>query len=178
MRMLLSRRSPPEAVALGFAIGVGVAFLPVIGMQMLLAALLAAAFKASPFVAMALVWISNPLTFVPLFAFTYRIGTLFVDGPGVERVREQLVKLLVRLDRHALFDLPSQLLEWMKIGRDVFGALLIGGFLAGGVSAVLCYPVVLKLVRLYRRRRDNARRVRLSRRNQTPPREAGPSGDL
>ena len=64
----------PQALALGVAIGLFLAFTPTLGVQMLLAAVLAAGLRASKAAALAAVWISNPLTAAPIYAATYGVG--------------------------------------------------------------------------------------------------------
>lgn len=160
VRLLMSSRSRPEAIALGFSIGLVVGFLPLIGLQMALAALLAALLKANPAIAMIPVWVTNPATIMPIYLFCYRIGTLWVDGPAEGRVQAQLALIFRKLDRHALYDIPSQLRDWALIGRDIFLPLLIGGSLVGLLAGLAAYPVMLRVVRRYRLRRERARHLR------------------
>ncbi len=69
----INRRS----VAKGVAIGLLIAFLP-LPFQMLLAVLLSIFFKANLPIAVVLTWITNPLTFLPINYFIYKVGELFV----------------------------------------------------------------------------------------------------
>jgi len=61
-------------------IGVFSALLP-IPLQMGLAALLAVRFHCNLPLSVVLVWISNPVTYVPIFYFTYRIGAWILGMP-------------------------------------------------------------------------------------------------
>lgn len=61
-------------------IGLFCAFLPV-PLQMLLAGALAVASRRNLPISLALVWVSNPLTFVPMFYFAYRLGAWLLDMP-------------------------------------------------------------------------------------------------
>ncbi len=70
----LNRNSSAAAVF----IGVFVAFLP-IPSQMIVAAVLALMFRANLPLAVALVWITNPLTMVPMFYGTYQLGSFLLD---------------------------------------------------------------------------------------------------
>lgn len=65
----LNRRS----VSLAAFVGIGCAFVP-IPIQMALAGLLSIWLRCNLPVAVALVWISNPLTFAPIFYFAYWVG--------------------------------------------------------------------------------------------------------
>jgi uncharacterized protein (DUF2062 family) len=62
-----------HSVAKAFAIGLFVAWLPIPG-QMVVAAFAALYLRANLAISVALVWITNPLTWVPLFYFAYRVG--------------------------------------------------------------------------------------------------------
>jgi uncharacterized protein len=73
----LSRRS----VAMAFAVGLFAAWIPVPG-QMVIATTSALFFRAHLPIAVALVWLTNPLTMPPLFYFAYRVGLGFLDRPS------------------------------------------------------------------------------------------------
>jgi uncharacterized protein (DUF2062 family) len=70
----INRRSAAGAVF----IGLFVAFLP-IPFQMLLAAVLAMVARCNLPIAVALVWITNPLTIAPMLYFSYRLGAWLMD---------------------------------------------------------------------------------------------------
>lgn len=65
----INRRSLAGAAFIGVFVGL----LP-IPMQMALAALLSVQFRCNLPLSVVLVWLSNPLTYVPIFYFAYRIG--------------------------------------------------------------------------------------------------------
>jgi uncharacterized protein (DUF2062 family) len=69
----LNRNSSAAAVF----IGIFVAFLPIPG-QMFAAALLALIFAANLPLAIALVWITNPITIVPIFYGAYELGSFLL----------------------------------------------------------------------------------------------------
>lgn len=73
----VSRRS----VSGGIAVGLFVGLLPIPG-QTPLAILAALLLQINLPLAVVSLWISNPLTFVPLFYFAYRIGALLLDIPA------------------------------------------------------------------------------------------------
>ena len=72
----LNRRS----VARAFSIGLFCTFLPIPG-QMVVAATLAILFAANLPLAVFLVWISNPITFAPIFLFCYLVGSWVLGTP-------------------------------------------------------------------------------------------------
>lgn len=71
-----------HSVSGAFFIGLFTAFLPLLG-QMPIAAALALMFRVNMPIAVALVWISNPLTMPPIFYATYEFGRWLLDTPAV-----------------------------------------------------------------------------------------------
>ena len=67
-------RGKPVFVAKGLAVGVFAGCFPFFGIQSLLGILLATLCRGSKVAALAATWISNPLTYVPLYVFNYKIG--------------------------------------------------------------------------------------------------------
>ena len=127
----LNRRSLSGAAF----IGISISFVP-IPMQMLVAAVAAVRFKCNLPLSLTLIWISNPLTYVPMFYFSYRVGTwaLGMSRTVPEQVTvawfvEQLIPLWVGAVMSGLF----------------FGAM---GFL------IVRLLWRLAVVRSWRRRRD------------------------
>lgn len=72
----INRRSLAGAAFIGIFCG----FLP-IPFQMAVAALLALKFRCNLPFSVVLVWFSNPVTYVPVFYFTYRVGAWFLETP-------------------------------------------------------------------------------------------------
>lgn len=71
-----------HSVSVAFAVGLFVAFLPIPG-QIPLAALAALWLRCNLPLAIALVWISNPLTFPVIFYAAYKVGLWFLDAPYI-----------------------------------------------------------------------------------------------
>lgn len=69
-----------HSVSVAFAVGLFLAFLPIPG-QIPLAAMLAFWLRCNLPLAVALVWISNPLTFPVIFFFCYKLGLWFLEEP-------------------------------------------------------------------------------------------------
>ena len=72
-----------HSVSGAFFVGIFTAFLPILG-QMPIAALLALACRANLPIAIALVWISNPVTMPAIFYGSYELGQWLLDSPAVE----------------------------------------------------------------------------------------------
>lgn len=137
----LNRRSASGA----FAVGLFVAFIP-IPLQMVIAAALAILTRVNLVIAVALVWITNPLTIPPMFYSAYRLGAWLLDQP----VRQV----------HFEFNL-----EWfMGELAAIWQPLLLGSFILGTLSGALGFALIrglwrLRLTRvLARRKRDRQER--------------------
>jgi len=136
----LNRRS----VAGGLALGIFVAFIPAPG-QMIIAAALSMWLRVNLPLAVATVWITNPITMPPIFYFTYKVGTWMLSSWPFNIVFELS---------------PTD--DWLlhTIG-GVGGALIVGSLATGLVCALLTYLIVRFIWRLYviaevRRRRRMA----------------------
>jgi len=118
----LNRRSFAGAIA----VGLFVAFIPLPG-QMLISAALAIIFRVNIVIAVAMVWISNPITMPPMFYAAYSVGNLFFDIPIEAKATEFNIKTLVAELKHG----------WQPF--------LLGCFVLGSASSCLGYI----LARLY-----------------------------
>ena len=123
------------------AVGVFCSFLP-IPFQMLLAAIAAIAFRFNILVAVPTVWISNPLTFAPIFYFCYRIGAAILD--------------IQTSDFN--FELSY---DWLLTEMlDIWQPFLLGCLVVGTVSAIASYLLMQFLWRYHIWTRIKTRRNR------------------
>lgn len=138
----LNRRS----VSLGTLVGLFCAFLPM-PFQMLPAAVLAILLRCNLPVAVALVWLSNPLTMPPMMYFCYRVGAWL-------------------LDRHVEPGGVHLNWEWLSANMGNIGyPLLVGSVLCGLVAGLVGMLLVrvswrMHVVSRWRLRREQ-RRLRL-----------------
>ena len=140
----LHRRSAAGAAF----IGLFCAFIPV-PIQMLIAAALAVAFRCNLPMAVALVWISNPVTFPPMIYFAYRLGAWLLD---------------MRLET----DSVHMDLGWWIANLDNIGIpMLVGSLVCGWVAGVTGFVLVRVLWRFHVIRRWRERRVLRRRRPRT-----------
>jgi len=136
-------------------IGLFCAFIPVPS-QMLLAAVLAVASRCNLPLAVAWVWITNPLTIPPMFYFCYRLGAWLLD-----------MKVEV-----ATIELSW---TWLSANIGAIGyPMLIGGLVCGWVAGLTGMVVVRILWRFHVIRRWRERREARARRQ--PSRAAGSTG--
>ena len=155
---VLHANDPPHALALGLAIGVFVAMTPTIGAQMVIAAAIAASFRANKILAMAAVWISNPVTMLPIYSVNWQIGRYFVEAGMVDdesAVQAQITRIIERIG--GMSNLFLHLLDkafWSEVLRLVWALgieLWIGSFLVGFVCALPSYLIARWIITAYRR---------------------------
>ncbi len=113
----LNRRSVSGAVA----VGLFVMYLPPLG-QMFVAAAVAIFFRVNLPIAVALVWITNPLTMPPMYYFAYRLGAWLLGQPT------------------APFEMEFWL-EWRN-WLSILAPLSLGALLCAMISSFLGYFIV------------------------------------
>jgi len=135
---LLRLRGNPKTVAKGLAVGVFAGCFPFFGLQSLVGIFLATVFDGSKVAAMAATWISNPLTYVPLFVFNYKIGKF----------------LLGTKDTEFLLDLKS-FTAFKELGPAFAITLLTGCAIVGFILAFITYFYSLAILERLKTRRNS-----------------------
>lgn len=133
------------AIARGIAVGVFAGMFPIFGFQILASVLLATWVRGNKLAAAAATWVSNPFTYVPLFAFNYQVGQRLL---GLEQI--PLAKLEVMFSG-----------EILRLGTGLAAALFFGclvvGLVAAPVSYFLSYGLIHALHQRYPRRSKSRR---------------------
>lgn len=154
---VLHANDTPHRIALGVAIGMFVAITPTPGIQMALTLALATLLKANKIVGLPLVWLSNPVTAIPILLPCWHVGrTLVPTSEGNWHVvARRLSDLFVFGER----GLVAHLFEkefWLGLGRFTleFGLeLWVGCLVVGAAFGILTYFVTRWGVTEYRQRR-------------------------
>lgn len=150
----------PPSIARGGAMGMWVALTPTVGAQMLIVTALAVPLRASLPVALAMVWISNPVTIVPLYFAFYLLGALLL-GQGHTGFQEFADLLTAHLD--ALSAGEVGLVDTMLgLGHEIFWPMVVGSVVIASLAAVPTYYLMYAVARRAqaRRARDGSRRGR------------------
>ncbi len=164
LRWLIFLRGSPEAIGRGVALGILVAVTPTIGFQILLSAGLATLLGASRPAAVLMTAITSPPTFVPIYGFTYWVGSFVWAGPPVAEVTGILAGLLKDLSRLGWTEVASQIRAFAAVSTDVFIPLWVGGLATGAVAGLAAYFPTVRFVRFSRERLRRARTRRAERR--------------
>jgi len=110
-------------VAKAFAIGLFFAFMPM-PFQMVGAAAFAIFFRANLPISMVLVWLTNPLTMVPIFFACYKFGAWMLHTPY----------------KNIQFELSF---HWLSTSLlEIWQPFLFGCFVAGSIAALLGYLLI------------------------------------
>ncbi len=141
-RSILGLEASPHAVGLGLATGVFVAFLPILGVQMVMAAMIAWVGRANVGAALLGTWAGNPITWPVMWVASYLLGIALLGDAGmmtVEELQRTVARLLdaspSRVGWFAVMDGAFAIL-W-PIMKPLFAGSLILGAIAGGVLYVV-----------------------------------------
>jgi uncharacterized protein len=146
-QILLHVEDSPSRVALAFAVGVFLAFSPLLGIHTLLAVVVAVAFRLSKPAIVVGVWTNNPWTIAPMYSAGTLVGC-FVLGVSPASLSE---------------------IEWSLHGRAFYESLvagfrpllmpfIVGNLLLGAVAAAASFVVLRFLLKQRKGRTDSTAR--------------------
>ena len=145
-RSVLALDDTSHSIALGAAIGMFIGLTPTVGIQtvivMLLAFLTSRLFYFNRAAALLTIYVSNPLTVVPLYYGIYWVGTLFVAGDASV---EQFDKLLSYEGMEGWWETVCGLA--IQYGKP----LAIGTAIIAPTFSLLSYPTVRLMIRWFRK---------------------------
>ncbi|MEE4240856.1 MAG: DUF2062 domain-containing protein [Desulfopila sp.] len=157
LRWIIKLRSSPRAIAGGLGVGTFVAFTPTIGIQLILAVLLATLFNMNRPAAMIPVWITNPVTVAPIYTFNYWLGSRVWEGPPLSEVSSLFVSIGRTMAHLEFWNVKDQFLAVVQISKEIFIPLLLGSIAIGVVTGLLVYTFTLSLLRIFFTRRIQRR---------------------
>ena len=136
LQWLWQQEGTPGQRARGLAAGIFCGCFPIFGLQTLVGIGMASVVRGNHLLAAAGTWISNPFTYVPLYWFNYRIGSLLL-GPGRQWPG---------------FD-ALQRDDVSQMGWSVISRLMLGSSITGAVCAALGWWLSLNWLRQQQGRR-------------------------
>lgn len=135
---ILHADDTPHQIAMGVGTATFVAFLPLVGIQTVIAVAIAAAIRANKAVCIPIVWITNPITMAPIYGACMMVGR-FVTGEGTTESQKATIHALAEYEGFGRF---LELGFWHDLLRVFlsFGIdLWVGCILVGVVFAVPGY---------------------------------------
>ncbi len=156
---ILGLDDTPHRIAFGVFLGFVVGATPTIGLQMAMYVVIAAILGANKISGIPPIWLSNPITAVPLFYGEWKVGQLLMRGEfsSSPETKQALAKLL---------DAPGQELNLFQrlLSSEFWGAaidafiamgveLWVGSLFCGTVVGALAYWLTYRGVVAFRRRR-------------------------
>ena len=143
-RAVLQLDDTPRSIVLGLFYGTIIGWTPTVGLQMIIAVLVASALRVNRLAAVVMVWISNPLTMIPMYWLEYVVGKHVMSWFGVvyspwtqERFRE-LFETLMGLNAW------DALVMLGRTGASLLWPMTVGGSLIGVMNGAVLAIVVFR----------------------------------
>jgi uncharacterized protein len=157
---IVRQKDTPHRIALGMALGIFVGILPIMGIQMTVVAIIALPLRGNLKAAVAGVWISNPITFLPMYWGYYKFGLLFFPSRAMTMAEfKETIKVAGEWDWGAI---GESIRRFMDIGADILVPMWVGSAILAVLFSIPTYFVTKWLIIAYRMRK--ARRIRKARR--------------
>ncbi len=151
---VLGVQDTPHRIALGVFLGFMIGMTPTIGVQLVIYVAFAALLRANKISGILPVFISNPVTAVPLYYFNWWVGNLATGGDTETADFARRAIDRVTSWEGSWWSLVRKVFEpgtWTQIWRLVV-ELWVGSLIVGGVLGILFYFVTLEAVHLYRKK--------------------------
>ena len=161
---LVTLKSSPRKIALGFAVGVFISYTPTFGVQTVMALGVAALLRLNPIATAAGTYVTNIVTAPPLYMLCHEVGRVLL---GMQAASVDLTETKIGWN----------ILRLGKVGLQWMGVELLGAVVVGAITAVPAYFLALFGVIGYRRARLNRRiqkmRQRIEQAESRPSRKPG-----
>ena len=152
-RRLLAIDDPPERTALAFSVGVFIAFSPFLGLHTIAATALAFLFRFNKIAIYTGTFVNNPFfTLVPIIVASYAVGAFILGRPLT--IPAEGVELL---KNPHLFTGDYYRRLFVQSWNDVVWPFSVGGMLLSVICSLLAYPLTLRTLRAYHRRKAHSR---------------------
>ncbi len=155
---ILHADDSPHRLALGVAIGLFVAWTPLLGLHTVLAIALAFLLRANKFLAIAFVWVNNPVTFLPIYYPAYLVGknALLWFRRDLLLTPQQVAETIKQFASFTYILTALHTTEfWKQLGTFALQTgleLLVGGFIIGTIIAIVGYVTIFHLTTWYRKK--------------------------
>ncbi|MFP7755607.1 DUF2062 domain-containing protein [Thermodesulfobacteriota bacterium B35] len=127
-------RGDPHSLALGTGFGVFIGIVPLMPIQTIILIPLTILLRINTLAALiAATAVSNPLTFIPQYYFTWKVGNVLLPG----RISWEQLQSVLHLIRHE--SLWQGIQTFLHLGFNTISVLLCGGTLIGLPAGLLVY---------------------------------------
>lgn len=161
VQRILQVQDTPHRIAFGVLLGFIVGATPTIGLQMVIYFFLATVLRANKISGILPVWLSNPLTAVPLYSFNWWLGMFVLSGnPRPDPARKAEVLALIEGapgQDMSLWERLSSPEFWSQVWHTFLSLgleLWVGSLIVGVVCGVIGYWAAYQGVIRYRARKD------------------------
>lgn len=145
MRYILGLDDTHHSIAMGTTVGMFIGMTPTVGIQMIIvmcvAILTKRFFEFNRVAALITVYISNPVTMIPIYYLDYKVGTVFFGG---DVSRDEFAKILEY----------ESFAGWWTTIVDLFVGigvpLIVGSLVVAALCSAVTYPVMRKLLKAFR----------------------------
>jgi hypothetical protein len=138
MYRVLSLDDTPHRIALGVAVGMFVAWTPTMPFQMILTVAISALVRANKFVGVPFVWVTNPITLIPIYGPNYIVGSWLLG-------RDSAIKSFIS-QMQGCMSFEGGLMEtaknWLETTMAFFAPLWLGSLLLGLIVAAVSYCLI------------------------------------
>jgi uncharacterized protein (DUF2062 family) len=155
---ILGLDDSPQRIALGVFLGFVVAMTPTLGLQIVIYVALAALLRVNKVAGVPILFITNPVTAVPVYGFCWWLGNLVLHGGKGESSWEEVQARLMAAESGNNESLWEQMLSadfWSRVGTamaQLGGELWLGSLVSGVALGLPAYGLVLWGVGAYRKR--------------------------
>jgi len=150
---LVTLKSSPRKIALGFAVGVFLSYTPTFGFQTVLALSVATLLRVNPIATVVGTYVTNFFTVGPIYLLCYQVGRFVL---GMQSGNADMSQT----------DAGWSILRLAKAGLGWLGIEMLGAAILGVITAVPAYFLSLFGVIRYRTARLNRRIKKMRRRLQ------------
>ncbi len=153
----------PHKIALGIALGLFIAWTPLLGLHILLVIALSMLLRANKFAALVSVWASNVFTFAIIYYPSYLLGNFICDilphhkGLSDQQVSSLFNKLFAPMNMLTGFYTKEYWSHFWTLLKDIGPELWIGCFVMGGLIAVISYLICYKVIMFHRAKNPHRR---------------------
>ncbi|MFB6345676.1 MAG: DUF2062 domain-containing protein [bacterium] len=141
------RKETPHRIAMGVAIGIFVAIVPSVGIGPFVSFLLALTLNGNKLIAIALTFLSNPITFVPISYPSFLIGSRLLNRPHLQ---------FPWVTQTMASETPVDMIwRYIDFSKDVFLPIFAGALVLGFITGLVSYFITLYVVKFYRSRNLN-----------------------